>query len=266
MNSGRKDGAGGDARAEARVVFAAVKSAPVNGEPGLEEVSLSLPAGEICVAFGREGAGPSELLRLAVGVTRPVGGSVRLLGVDLAGAGGSELQRLRSRVGYVFRGTGLMSNLSLAENVELPLRYHTALDAHEAARRVDELVGLVGLGAVCGRRPADVDLLARKRAAFARALTLNPEVLLADYPLEGLDPIAAARLAELLLQAARSPGRACLIATCDVDSYREVGDRFVMMEGGRVIWTGGAGELATTDQPVVRQFLDHSVKGPLAAF
>ena len=111
-----------------------------------------------------------------------------------------------------------------------------------------------------------MDHLTRKRAAFARALTLDPEILLADYPLEGLDPIGAARFLEIMGEVARRPGRLTLTATCELAIYDGFGEQFLMMEGGRTLWQGGPSELASATHPAVRQYLDRSAHGPLAAF
>jgi ABC-type transporter Mla maintaining outer membrane lipid asymmetry ATPase subunit MlaF len=237
-----------------------------NGGSGLEGVDLALGGDEVWVAFGREGAGTSDLLRAIVGDTRLAAGRIEVLGVDVGRARPAEIRGLRRRIGYVFRETGLLGNMSLEDNLALPIRYHTSLHGTEIARRIEPLVSLFGLQAVRRARPAEVDHLTRKRAAFARALSLDPDILLADYPLEGLDPVGSARFLEIMAEVARRPGRLSFVATCELDIYGGFGERFLMMEGGRMLWQGGTRELASATHPAVRQYLDRSTRGPLATF
>jgi phospholipid/cholesterol/gamma-HCH transport system ATP-binding protein len=248
------------------VFLESVTTRAANGRGGLDRVSLALPAGETWVAFGRHRSGTSELLRVIVGDAHVESGRVEVLGVDLTRARARPLLELRRRIGFVFRQTGLLSNMTLEENVSLPVRYHLRHRKGDIGRRVEPLLDLFGLREVRGYRPADVDALTARRAAFARALTLDPDILLADYPLEGLDPVGSARLLEIMGLVAARPGRLFIIATCELDIYAGLGGQFIMLEEGQVLWAGSRAELATADHPAVRQFRERSTDGPLASF
>jgi len=201
-----------------------------------------------------------------VGHSRIADTRIEVLGMALGALRPGDMVALRRRIGYVFRETGLLSNMTLEENVALPVRYHTSLSGPAIAERVHALLDRFGLTEVRHHRPADVDHFIRKRAAFARALTLDPDILLADYPLEGLDPVGAARMAEIMTEVAERPGRLFVVATCELGPYASLDGRFLMFEGGELLWQGHRGELAAVTHAAVRQFLDRSTAGPLATF
>lgn len=228
------------------------------GRPALQHVSLTVPAHGLHVVLGPIHAGKSLLLRLVLGLQPAHRGTVRIAGVtfDAAAPNEDELRRIRPRVGVVFDRSALISRLTLVENVELPLVEHTDADAHAARERAVALLRAVGVSRGIEQTPDDVSRLDRRRAALARALILEPELLLVDEPGHELDPHAAAELDDTLLALRERYRCAALICSQEVRyAFRSPAAVTVLVDGV-VVGQGSLDELRHSPHEAVRRLID----------
>jgi phospholipid/cholesterol/gamma-HCH transport system ATP-binding protein len=223
-------------------------------------IHLLLRAGDFAVAFGRDGAGMSALLFAIAGEPALPGATIEVLGTDATDAGPAARLTIRRHLGFVSRRMGLLGNLTIEENVALPIRYHTPLHDADMNERVGALMDRFELKAVRHRRPHEVDLLTRKCAALARASSLDPDILLADHPLDGLDSIAASRFLAVMAAETSGQGRLLLVATGDPGPWVRVGSRFVFFEAGGISWQGGPRDLEAAAHPMIRGFVSDAVR------
>lgn len=221
----------------------------------LKGIDLTVERGESLVILGGSGSGKSTLLRAILGLQRPTAGSVSILGTDIYTAGAEEMRQLRQRLGVAFQGGALFGSLTVGENVDMPLAEFTGLPASTRSIVVRIKLALVGLEAVTDRRPAELSGGMRKRAAFARAMALDPAVLFCDEPSAGLDPVTAAGLDRLLLQLKRVFGITLVVVTHELESAFTIADRIAMIHRGRLLVTASPEEVKASDDPVVRRFV-----------
>ncbi len=219
------------------------------------DVSLDVRRGEIFALAGASGCGKSTLLREMIVLERPASGSIRVLGQELAGLSDEAAMPLRRRFGVMFERGALFSSLTVSENVGLPIREHEHLDD----RFVDELaavkIALAGLPAEAGAKyPAELSGGMRKRAALARAMALDPELLFLDEPTAGLDPLSATGFDELVRGLRDNLGLTLMVITHDLDLLWSVADRVAFMAEGRVLGVGTMQELSKSDHPVLREY------------
>ena len=218
-------------------------------------VSLAVRRGEIFAIAGASGCGKSTLLREMVLLHRPDAGSIRVLGKDLRGVGDDEGLELRRRIGVMFERGALFGSLTVAENVALPLREHTRLGSRLVTELAALKIALAGLPADAATKyPVELSGGMRKRAALARALALDPELLFLDEPTAGLDPLGASGLDELVLRLKEGLGLTVLVITHDLDFLWRVADRVAFLVAGRVVGTGTMDELSRLDDPFVREY------------
>jgi phospholipid/cholesterol/gamma-HCH transport system ATP-binding protein len=202
-------------------------------------VSFSVRRGEVVGVIGASGSGKSVLLREIIGLMRPTSGSIELLGTDVTRCSAGELDALRRRFGMLFQDGALFSSLSVADNVAAPFRENTELPADLIAPLVGFKLALVGLPADAGAKaPAQLSGGMRKRAALARALALEPEIVFLDEPTSGLDPVGAREFDRLLRVLADSLGLTVFIVTHDVDLLLSITDRVIALAGGKVVADG----------------------------
>jgi phospholipid/cholesterol/gamma-HCH transport system ATP-binding protein len=227
-------------------------------------VSFTVQAGEIAVLLGPSGSGKSALLRSLVGLVRPDKGSIWIGGSDLTRLSQRQLFAARRHLGVLFSDGGLFGALSLFDNIALPLREHTRKSEREIAALAGEKMELVGLGAGSGGKfPAQVSAGMRKRAGLARALVLDPDLVLIDEPAAGLDPVRTANLSQLIVDLAQHTGSTFLLVTHDVATARTVPDSIGLLFGGRLVQFGPRELMLTSQDPVVRQFLTGQRSGPI---
>jgi len=219
-------------------------------------VDLEVRRGETLVILGGSGSGKSTLLRCLVGLERPDAGSVRVCDTDIFAADRTSLAALRKRMGMAFQGGALFGSMTVAENVELPLAEFT--DVPESTRRIIARIklGMVGLEDAMDRLPSELSGGMRKRAALARALALDPEILFFDEPSAGLDPVTAAGIDELLLQLRRVFDVTIVVVTHEMSSAFAIADRLALMHEGRFIVIDTPDAVRESQHPVVRNFLD----------
>lgn len=224
-----------------------------------EGLDLAVRRGEILGLAGGSGAGKSVLLREMIGLQRPSSGSVRLFGQDLLGLEPAQALALRRRWGVMFQRGGLFGALSVRQNVGLPLREHSELDDALIDRIAEWKLALTGLPADAGLKlPGELSGGMLKRAALARAIALDPELLFLDEPTSGLDPASAAGVDELILRTHALFGPAMVIVTHDLDLLWQVCDRVAVLGEGHVLALGTMAELSQHQHPIVSAyFADH---------
>jgi len=221
----------------------------------LKGVDLAVRKGETLVILGGSGSGKSTLLRCLVGLERPDAGTVRIQGVDIF-ADPRGLAALRRRMGMAFQGGALFGSMTVAENIELPLIEFTKLPA--STRRIIARIklGMVGLEDSMDRMPSELSGGMKKRAALARALALDPEIVFFDEPSAGLDPVTAAGLDQLIVQLKRAFGATLVVVTHEMVSAFNIADRLALMHEGRFALTDTPAVVRESRDPTVRGFLD----------
>ncbi len=235
----------------------------LGGKPVLRGVDLTVGRGESVVIIGRSGTGKSVLLKHVVGLIDPERGTVRVDGMEVPALSVSELLELRKRMGMLFQGGALFDSLSVGENVGLPLREHTPMKEAQVEMVVREKLQLVGLDGVENMRPSNLSGGMKKRAALARALVLNPKIMLYDEPTTGLDPITSDLINRLIRRLQQRLGITSIAVTHDMRSAYHIGDRIAMIHDGRIHAIGTPREIQESRDPAVKQFIEGSAEGPL---
>ena len=219
--------------------------------------------GELVALIGGSGSGKSVLLREIIGLQRPQAGAIRLLGTDVWRAGPEQLQALRQRFGMMFQEGALFSSLDVAANVATPLREHADVPASMLDALVDLRLSLAGLSPEVGRKmPSELSGGMKKRAAIARALALEPEVLFLDEPTSGLDPITARAFDRLLRFLCHDLGITVLLVTHDLDTLLTIAERVIVLGSGRVIADGTLAEIMTVDDAWIRSYFSVRITLP----
>lgn len=229
----------------------------------LRGVDLAVARGESVAIIGRSGTGKSVLLKHVVGLMDPDRGSVRVDGMDVPALSVSELLDLRKQMGVLFQGGALFDSLSVGENVGLALREHTPMSESQIELVVREKLTLVGLEGSEQLRPSSLSGGMKKRAALARALALNPKIMLYDEPTTGLDPITADLINRLIRRLQERLGITSIAVTHDMRSAYHIADRIAMLHEGRIHAIGSPVEIQNTRDPALRQFIEGSAEGPL---
>jgi len=222
----------------------------------LHGVSFDVLAGETVVILGGSGSGKSTLLRTLVGLESPTSGEVIVRGKNLAQLSEEDWDQLRQHIGISFQSGALFGSMSVGENVALPLLEHTELDPATIEIMVRLKLNEVGLSGYEGYMPAQLSGGMKKRAAVARALAMDPEILFFDEPSAGLDPIIAAGIDQLLLKLKEAFGITIIVVTHELASAFLIADRMVLLDKGHIVANGTPTELQSSTHPRVRQFLD----------
>ena len=228
----------------------------------LDGMSLEVGPGERWCILGRSGSGKSVTLKLISGLLRPDSGSLRVRGAEVSDLSGGELRRLRRHIGFLFQTSALFDSYTIAENVAFPL-LRERQDEKTVRERVAELLTRVGLEGHGDKHPDAVSGGMRKRVGLCRALALEPELLLADEPTAGLDPVTAHDIGDLLAELSEERSVTLLVVTHDLDSARRVCQRAAFLHRGRIARQGSFDELEGGDHPAVRRFF-HPEAGPAA--
>jgi phospholipid/cholesterol/gamma-HCH transport system ATP-binding protein len=222
----------------------------------LHGINFEIAAGETLVILGGSGSGKSTLLRTLVGLELPSGGEIWVRGKNFAAMSDAERDELLKKMGMSFQGGALFGSMSVADNVALPLREHTALDESTIEIIVRLKLDQVGLSGFDNYMPAQLSGGMKKRAAIARALAMDPEILFFDEPSAGLDPIIAAGIDELILKLKKAFRITIVVVTHELASAFLIGDRMILLDKGVIVANGTPQELQASKQPRVRQFLD----------
>ncbi len=221
----------------------------------LNDVSFRVEPGEIMVIMGGSGSGKSTLLRHMLGLERATAGSIELLGSELRTLNAQSRYELYKRIGVAFQGGALFSSLSLGENITLPLREHTGLDAATMRIMLRLKLEIVSLSGFENLMPSELSGGMIKRAAFARAIIMDPDVLFCDEPSAGLDPVVAAGLDELILRLRDALGMTIVVVTHDLDSAFRIADRIGVLDGGELLALGTVDEVRNSDNPRIHSLL-----------
>jgi phospholipid/cholesterol/gamma-HCH transport system ATP-binding protein len=235
------------------------------GKPALQGVDFKLHDGETLVVLGPSGCGKSVLLKHIIGLLTPDRGSILVEGRELTNMTDDELNKVRQKFGMVFQGAALFDSMTIGENVGLPLREHKRMRGAELSRVVEEKLALVGLTGISSLWPAELSGGMKKRAALARAIALDPDIILYDEPTTGLDPVMAEQINELIRSTQRKLTASSIVVTHDLHSACFTGDMVALMSAGRIAFYGTTDDLTTTDNEAVRNFIarGHPEKGPV---
>lgn len=232
----------------------------------LDGVDMHIPRGEQRVILGRSGQGKSVLLKLIVGLLDPDAGSIQVDGEEVPRHSRGDLYQLRRRFSMVFQGGALFDSMTILENVTLGLQEHTSLSRPELVARGEEALAMVGLEGTRDKMPSEMSGGMRKRASLARAIIEKPDYILYDEPTTGLDPITSDAINRLIQSLARELGVTSVVVTHDMQSAFTVGDRFALLNNGRIVFEGSKAEAQAAAEGPIRQFIDGSAEGPLDSF
>lgn len=229
----------------------------------LDELDLDIEHGETLVVMGRSGCGKSVLLKHITGLMKPDAGEILFEGEDITQFSRRKLFQMRMHFGMLFQGAALFDSMSVGENVALPLRKHTAMTNQEIMGRVLEKLRLVGLEGVYDSYPSELSGGMKKRVGLARAVVMEPQVVLYDEPTTGLDPIMSDVINELIKSLQRELDITSVVVTHDINSAYKVADHIAMLHDGKIIHEGTPEEIRTTEDAIVRQFVEGRAEGPI---
>jgi phospholipid/cholesterol/gamma-HCH transport system ATP-binding protein len=220
----------------------------------LNGISLQVGQGETVAVIGRSGGGKSVLLKLLIGLQTPDSGSIRIADQEIIKLDSKRLNDVRKKIGFLFQQAALYDSLSVTENVDFPLSRHSEMSAEERAQRVRSLLGEVGMGQELGKFPSQLSGGMQKRVGLARALALDPDVLLFDEPTAGLDPITAAEIGNLIVELKKKRQLSAIVVTHDVHGAMAYSDRMVLLHLGSIHAEGRFEELQGSKDELVSQF------------
>jgi phospholipid/cholesterol/gamma-HCH transport system ATP-binding protein len=221
----------------------------------LNGVDLTAERAETVVVLGRSGTGKSVLLKLIVGLQQPDSGSIRIQGQEIVGLDMNRLNQIRKKIGFLFQQAALYDSLTVEENVAFPLIRHTTLSEAERRDRVRSLLASLGMERDLAKMPSEISGGMQKRIGLARALALDPDLLLFDEPTSGLDPITAAEIGDLIVKLKMERNLTSVVVTHDIHGAKTFADRVVLLRHGKVLINGTFGDLERSSDPFVTQFL-----------
>lgn len=224
----------------------------------LDGVDLSVREGETMTVLGQSGVGKSVMLKLIIGLEEPDSGNIEIDGVLLSSLSPDELNRIRKTIGFLFQNAALYDSLSVEENVAFPLRRHRKMSEADMRDRVGELLARVGIERARKKMPADISGGMAKRVGLARALALDPAIILLDEPTSGLDPITAAEVDDLVRELQKERKISSVVVTHDMNCVKTIADHVAMIDRGRIVADGTLDDIKHSDNPFVKRFLRES--------
>jgi len=224
----------------------------------LTEVSMTIPRGDVTVIIGGSGAGKTTLLKILIGLDRPTSGSILIEDLDIAKLTERELNRVRRRFGMVFQYSALLDSMDVLDNVAFPLREHTRFKEREIRERVRDKLAVLGLQGTESKYPSELSGGMRKRVGLARALMLDPEVVMYDEPTSGLDPITSRMVDDLILETRDRFGVTSVVISHDMAGALRMADQIVLLSKGRVVAAGQPRALVEGDIDLLRDFVQSS--------
>jgi len=231
----------------------------------LRGVNLKIEKGKTFVIIGRSGCGKSVLIKHIIGILKPDKGRILINGRDITKLDERGLNEVRKKFGMLFQGAALFDSLTVEENVSFGLRRHTNLNREETRRIVNEKLGLVGLARNGFLKPAELSGGMKKRVGLARAIAMDPEIVLYDEPTTGVDPIMGDAINELIIELHDKLKITSIAVTHDMASAYKIADKIAMLYDGKIIEVGTPKEIKNTKNPIVRQFITGAAIGPIAA-
>ncbi len=235
------------------------------GQSVLDGLNLDIELGETLVVIGRSGCGKSVLLKHLTGLLKPDSGEIFFEDKDITQFSRKKLFEMRMHFGMLFQASALFDSMSVGENVALPLKKHSGKDDDEIREIVLNKLRLVGLADIYDKFPAELSGGMKKRVGLARAVVMDPEVVLYDEPTTGLDPIMADVINELIKDLQKELNITSVVVTHDIGSARKIADHVAMLYGGRIIYEGSPREIQDTGNEIVRQFIEGRAEGPIKA-
>jgi phospholipid/cholesterol/gamma-HCH transport system ATP-binding protein len=238
-------------------------SKTLDGKKVLDGIDLDIPRRRITAIIGLSGAGKSVLLKHAIGLLRPDEGRVRVDGIDISRLGRAELYKVRRRFGMLFQGGALFDSMTVFDNVAFPLREKTALAEEEIRARVAQRLAQVGLEGAGGKYPDELSGGMVRRAALARAMVTDPEIILFDEPTTGLDPIIRNSILNLICHTYHRHGFTMVMVSHDIPEIFQWCHHVVVLHAGRVVAAAPTGEVVGSGDPFVRQLIRGEIAGPV---
>ena len=235
----------------------------LGGVPVLNGLNVAFPDDTITVVLGPSGTGKSVLIKHLIGLMFPDSGDIVVKGQSVPSLTMPKLLELRRKIGVLFQDGALFGSMSVFDNVAFPLRQHTDLSEAKISERVSQRLADVGLADAMDDAPSQLSGGMRKRAGFARALVMEPEIVIFDEPDSGLDPVRTALLCELIQEMHAIHGGTYIVVTHDIASARRIGEYIALLWRGRIVEAGDAARMFSSENAFVRQFLSGSAEGPL---
>lgn len=221
----------------------------------LQGINLAVREGVILVILGGSGSGKTVLMKHMIGLLKPDAGKVLVEGQDLVPMAARQLDQVRRKFGMVFQAAALFDSMTIFENVAFPLREHTDFSEKQIQRVVHEKLELMGLPGIDNKHPAELSGGMRKRVGLARAIALNPKIVLYDEPTTGLDPITTDYVDEMILDAQKKLGMTSVVISHDIASAFHIADEIAFLQHGKIVVHGSAGEVRRTNEPGLVRFL-----------
>ncbi|MFO7717676.1 MAG: ABC transporter ATP-binding protein [Thermodesulfobacteriota bacterium] len=229
----------------------------------LDAIDLTIPRNEVSVIIGRSGGGKSVLLKHIIGLLKPDSGAVYVDGENIVALDNRGLSRVRRKFGMLFQEAALFDSMTVFENVAFPLLEHTRQNRSEVAATVEAKLASVGLQDMGYKMPSELSGGMRKRVGLARALALEPQIVLFDEPTSGLDPVMSAAINELIVRTQNEFGATCVVISHDIQSTMATAHKVFMLYEGRIVASGAPEAIREHSDPVVQQFIHGRAEGPL---
>ncbi len=234
-----------------------------NGQKVLDGLDLEIETGKITVIIGRSGGGKSVLLKHIIGLIRPDRGEVLVDGVDITRLNDRRLNDIRKNFGMLFQDAALFDSMTVGENVAFPLNEHTRLKRRQIDEIVRQKLLQVGLRDVAYKMPSELSGGMRKRVGLARAMALDPKVILFDEPTTGLDPITADAIDRLIVDTQKHTKATCVAISHDIESTFKIADAVAMIYHGKIIVSGTPDAVKASEVPALQQFIQRKAEGPI---